>query len=153
MNLNKKIAALAVATGIIGTTGVAYAYWTTTGSGEGSATAAASNGTLVLHADVADGIYPGGSVSVTFTADNDSATRLFAGTIHLESVEAEEASGVTGECDVADFSMVDVESNTIVAEKTDGVALAGTGTLLFANSDVNQDACKGAEITLNVSSN
>ena len=47
----------------------AYAYWTTTGAGSGSATNAASNGTLVLHASFADGLTPGASESVSYSAD------------------------------------------------------------------------------------
>ena len=149
MNMKKKIAALAVATGIVGASGVAYAYWTTTGSGTGSASVASANGTVTLHASVAPGIYPGGSSEVTFTADNAGDTDLRVRTIHLESVTADAVG-----CVVSDFTMADVASNTTVLHKTTGQAIAGTGTLVFANNpDASQDACKGATLTLNLTSN
>ena len=43
--------------------GTALAYWTTSGSGTGSATNASSNGTIVLHASFANGLTPGASES------------------------------------------------------------------------------------------
>lgn len=125
----------------------AYAYWTTTGSGSGSAAAASSNGTLTLEASFDAGIYPGGSKSVSFTATNTSDTNLYVGTIELDSVQASDP-----DCDVDDFSMADVTSNTVVPANTTDHPLTGTGTLVFANTSVNQDDCKGATITLNVSS-
>ncbi len=53
MRLNKKLVAAGVGTALaLALGGVALAYWTTTGSGTGSATNATSNGTVVLHADL-----------------------------------------------------------------------------------------------------
>ena len=128
----------------------AFAYWTTTGAGSGTAENADSNGTLVLHATwAADALYPGGNEDVSFTADNTTGTsNLYVGTIHLESVSSDDLG-----CDVADFSMDDVVSNTIVPAGATGTALAGTGSIEFANTLVNKDDCKGAAITLTLSSN
>jgi len=137
------IAALALASG-------AYAYWTTTGSGTGSASVASSNGTLVLHGVAADALTPGGSSSVTFTADNANTSSLEVATISLDSVAVD--AGHSG-CDVSDFSMPDVVSDTQVPAGESDYALSGTGTLSMADTAVNQDACKGASLTLNLSSN
>ena len=147
ITLKHKIAALATAATIVGGSGIALAYWTTTGSGGGSAAAASENGTLVLHASFENGaLFPGGSVPVSFTADNASKTDLQVGTI---------SSVVTTshtECLPADFSIADVVSGTVVPANTDGHPLAGEGTLVFSNSVANQDACKGATITLTLTS-
>lgn len=150
MNLKKKVAAAAVALTIIGGAGAAYAYWTTTGAGTGSASTASSNGTVTLHATFSSGaLYPGGSVPVMFTADNSADTDLRVQTIHLDSVTTNPSS-----CVATDFTMADVTSNTTVTHKTTGQAITGTGTLAFANDPVNsQDTCKGATITLNLTSN
>ncbi len=147
----KKIAA-AAAIATVGIGGVvAYAYWTTTGAGTGSANAASSNGTIVLHASFPAGIYPGGSETVSFTADNGGATNLEVQTIHLASVSVDSSHST---CAVSDFSMADVTSNTVVPHNSTGYALTGSGTLVYANDMVNsQDACKGATITLNLTSN
>lgn len=128
----------------------AYAYWTTTGSGNGSATVAASNGTVTLHGTAPTNLYPGGSSSVTFTADNSGGSNLFVGTIHLGSVTADAGHA---SCNTADFTMADVTSNTMVPAGQTGYALTGSGTLQYANTSANQDACKGASLTLNLTSN
>jgi hypothetical protein len=148
----KKIAA-AAAIATVGVGGVvAYAYWTTTGSGSGTATAQSSNGTVTLHANIADAssLYPGGSAAVAFTADNDGATNLYVGTITVKSITTSDTH-----CLATDFSMdaSTYAENTEVAHNTDGVSLPLGGTLSFANSDVSQEACKGATITVNVTSN
>jgi hypothetical protein len=137
---------LAIAFSAIG----AFAYWTTTGSGTGSATVAASNGTVTLHGSAPTDLFPGGSSTVTFTADNAGSSNLFVGTIHLAGVSAD---GGHASCVTSDFSMADVTSNTMVAAGASGAALTGTGTLNYANTGANQDACKGASLTLNLTSN
>ena len=82
MRLNKKLVAAGVGTALaLALGGVALAYWTTTGAGSGSATNAASNGTVVLHATFADGLTPGASETVTYTADNAGTSSLYVGTI------------------------------------------------------------------------
>lgn len=144
-----KLAVAGVTVATLAVSGVAYAYWTTTGTGSGSAANASSNGTVDLHASWdADALYPGGSQTVSFTADNAGATDLYVGTITLDSVESDVLA-----CDVSDFTMDDVVANQIVPNASSGLALTATGTLVFANSTVSQDDCKGATITLNISSN
>jgi hypothetical protein len=137
------IAALALAGG-------AYAFWTTTGAGTGSASVASSNGTLVLHGVAADALTPGGSSSVSFTADNANTSSLEVGTISLDSVSLDAGHSA---CDVSDFSMPDVVSSTQVPAGASDYALSGSGTLSMADTALNQDACKGASLTLNLSSN
>jgi hypothetical protein len=140
------IAALAVAVGSV----AAYAYWTTSGSGSGSGSVAASNGTITLHGTVTSALAPGGSSPVTLTADNAGSTDLQVGTVHLVSVTPD--AGHSG-CAVADFSMADVAETTVVTHGASGQALPNNGTLAYANSANNQDACKGASLTLALSSN
>ncbi len=127
----------------------AFAYWTTTGSGSGNADLATANGTVTLHASAPTQLFPGGSSNVTFTADNPGASNLYVGTIHLASVSVDAGHST---CDTDDFSMADVVSNTVVAAGASGDPVTGTGTLEYANTNVNQDACKGADLTLNLTS-
>jgi hypothetical protein len=146
----KKFAALAAGTLTLGLTVGAYAYWAAPGAGTGSATAGSSNGTVTLHASLSDGIYPGGSTAVTFTADNPGATDLRVGVIKLDAVVVD-ASHST--CNTQDFSMIAVASNTTVLHGAAAQLLGGAGSLAFANDALNsQNACKGATITLQVSS-
>jgi hypothetical protein len=141
----------------------AYAYWTTTGAGSGTASVAASNGTIVLHGSAPTQLYPGGSSSVSFTADNAGASNLYVQTIHLVSVDAFAGPGFTNpipvgtsatDCDTSKFSMPDVPSNTTVLAGASGQAVSGSGTLSYANDPVNnQDGCKSAVLRLNLTSN
>ena len=80
----------------------AYAYWTTTGAGSGSGSVASSNGTLVLHGTITSQLTPGGSSSVTFTADNSNSSSLQVGTVHaVVSIDEDHA---TAGCRASDFT-------------------------------------------------
>lgn len=145
--LNKKVAAgVAAATIVALGAGTAYAYWTTTGSGTGSATNGSSNGTITLHASFGDGLTPGASETVTYTADNPGTSSLYVGTI-TPTV----STNVVG-CSASDFIILPTAANVTVPAHTSGAA-AGTGTLTFQDSAANQDLCKGALITLSLASN
>jgi hypothetical protein len=145
----RKTAVAVVAAAVIAIGGgVAFAYWSTTGSGTGSATNASSNGSVVLHATFANGLTPGASETVTYTADNAGTSSLQVGTITpTVSIDAAHST-----CSAADFTIAPTTSNTTVPAGASGVA-AGTGTLAFADTAVNQDGCKGAVVTLTLASN
>jgi hypothetical protein len=123
-----------------------YAYWTSGGSGSGSATAG-STSAVTLHASFANGFYPGWSGPVTLTADNTNPGSVYVGTVHLASVGVD--AGHSG-CVAGDFTMPDVVVNAEIASGNNQPL--GTGTLSFADTAVPQDACKGATITLNLTS-
>jgi hypothetical protein len=148
MRFSKK-ALIATGTGAVAALaigGLALAYWTTTGSGTGSGTAANSNGTIVLHGTFANGITPGSSKAVSFTADNAGTSSLQVGTV---STVVTTSAG----CNASWFSVADVIENQTIAAGQSGVALAHDGSLVFADDAANQDGCKGATITLTLSSN
>jgi len=125
---------------------VAYAYWTSTGAGSGTANAATPAGTLTLHAAGFTGIYPGGSKTVTFTADNAMGTDGYVATIVFGSVTSSVPACQTMlTANPGQFTMATVTSNTVVPN-------GGSGTLSWTNLAVDQSACKGAALTLNVTS-
>ncbi|MFJ5957687.1 hypothetical protein ACIQC5_17235 [Paenarthrobacter sp. NPDC092416] len=126
--------------------GAAYAYWTTTGSGNGSAANSSGGGTVTLHATFDAGLAPGNAVSVAYTADNATTTGTVVGALSA-TVTTSDAG-----CLPAWFDVTAVTSNTLVAANTTGTSV-GSGTLTFNDSGtVNQDACKSATVTVNVSS-
>jgi hypothetical protein len=142
----KAVLALASA-GMLSVGGAAaFAYWTTTGAGTGSAAASAGGGTVTLHSSFAAGLAPGQSAAVTYTADNSSDTSTVVG-----ALSASVATSVP-QCDPGWFSVTAVTGNATVGSHTTGTTV-GTGTLKFNDSALNQDACKGATITVNVTSN
>jgi hypothetical protein len=134
----------------------AYAYWTTTGAGTGSATVASSNGTIVLHASFANGLTPGASEAVGFTADNAGTSNLYVGTA-TSTVSVSNAYNATtnpGGCKASWFSIAPVAENQTIAAGGSGVALAHDGSITFNDSSSeNQDGCKGATVTLTLASN
>lgn len=126
----------------------AIAYFTTTGSGTGTATVGSSSA-VTLHGTTATTLYPGTSSTVSLTVDNPSSGTQRVGTIHLASVSTD--AGHSG-CTVADFTMPDVLVNQSFPNGN-GQAVTATGTLSMANTGVSQDACQGAPLTLNLTSN
>lgn len=127
----------------------AYAYWTTTGSGSGSASVASSNGTVTLHASFAGGLTPGASEPVSFTADNPGSSSLYVGTVtSVVSIDSLHSG-----CLASDFTVPPVAENQRIAAGASGVALANNSSIAFADTGANQDACKGATVTLTLSSN
>jgi hypothetical protein len=75
-----------IALSVVGTLAVAsiaLAFWTTSGSGNGSATAGSDAGVTVA-GDPANGIYPGGNVAVTSTVTNSSSTQAqYVSNLHV----------------------------------------------------------------------
>jgi hypothetical protein len=140
--------AAVVAAACLAASSAAYGYWTTTGAGPAPATVAAAGATLVLHGAAAAPLVPGGATTVSLSADNPGPSSLELGTIHLEGVFADVAHAG---CSGADFTMADVPVHARVPGGANGYALPGTGSLRMADTDQNQDACKGATLTLTLS--
>ena len=108
---------------------------------------------LVVTVDASSlaGIFPGASRPVTYTVTNPASNRTV--TLH----DADAAGRVDGSlsidrdhaaCDVAWFSF------TPDGDEADsygpGASSTYTGAVQMVNADVNQDACKGATISLTV---
>lgn len=146
LSIKSKVAVAVTTAGLIGIGGGAFAYWTTTGTGSGNAAASAGGQTVVLHATFNAGLTPGESEAVTYTADNGNDTSTVVGALTAS------VSTSVAQCDPAWFSVTALTSNSTVAGHTTGVSV-GTGTLTFKDSAANQDACKGAIITVSATSN
>ena len=143
----KALAALGVFAALV-VTAVAVAYWTGGGSGSGSA-AVGTNGSVVLTGTVTPGSAPGTAEPVSFTAANASESPIQVTKVHLVSiaVDSEHPSCVT-----ADFTMADVNEAHQVPAGATAEPLPTGGSLVYANTAVSQDACKGATLTLTLSS-
>jgi hypothetical protein len=157
----KKGFALLAAVAVVAISAVgAYAYFTSTGAGTGSAAVGTSTA-FVLHGTSASTLYPGTSSVVTFTADNPGSGNQLLNTIHLVSVVAyptapdrtaqTNAIATCGGANSAssDFQMTDVVVNHDYAPGS-GQAVTPTGTLNMNNLNAPQDTCKGAFLTLNL---
>ena len=140
------VAALVVA-------GAAIAFWTSTGTGQGTATVGTSSGLPISAVTFGNTLYPGGKSPVSFTITNSSANSA----ITVNQVAADTSFGATGVtglpggCLAADFTFPTFTVNqSIPAGGTLNVTVPTAGGLAFANTAVNQDACKGASPVLHL---
>jgi hypothetical protein len=150
----KKRTFIAGGIGTVVIAAAAIAYFTTTGSGSGTATVGSSSA-VTLHATISQTLYPGTSSPVTFTVDNPSPGRQRVGTISLQSITPDAGHS---SCSTAisggnpDFSMPNVTVNQTFPNGN-GQTVTPTGTLTMNDTGVSQDACQGATLTVNVTSN
>ena len=168
----RRVVLLATA-GCLALAGAAYAYFSATGSGTGTATVGTSTA-LTLHGTTGGTLYPGTSTTVSFTVDNTSSGSEQVGTIHLASVKACVGAGSTwtgsacsnsgteattcesvetgaSDTNTADFWMADVAANQSFPNGS-AQPVTATGSLKMNNLSSSQDACKNANLLLNLTS-
>jgi hypothetical protein len=128
--------------------GIALAFSSGSGAGAGAGTAILGHGGGVfLHASVPPGIFPGGRVPVGITVSNPGTAAVELGTIHLADISVDPAHA---NCVRSDFSMPDIIENDQVPAGAVNYSQGG-GTLFYADTDIDQSACKGATLTLTLS--
>jgi hypothetical protein len=150
--LNKKVVTGVVAgTLVLAGSGVAYAYWTATGSGTGSATTAAGGSNLFLaQTSTISNLHPGGAAqAITGRVTNKADNAAYVTSVTVTIVGVALAPGATG-CDKTDY----VIANSIMNVGKDlagkgGVAEFSGASIQFNNKETSQDACKGASVLLN----
>ena len=134
--------------------GAAIAYFTSSGSGTGTATVGTSSA-VTINATISSSLYPGSSSPVSFTIDNPSSGTQRVGTITLASISVD---GAHSACSTAisggnpDFTMAAVTVNQVFPSGS-GQSVTPTGTLSMNDTGVNQDACQGATLTLHLTNN
>ena len=123
----------------------AYAYWTASGTGAGTASVGSDSGVTIAVTSTGAALYPGGSATITFHVHNNSSSSpVTVGDV----VQDGPVTGLPGGCSAADFSFADVTLNESVAAGSNGAV--HTGTLSMANTASNQDACKNASPVLHL---
>lgn len=141
----KKYLAAGTTVAVIATGGIAFAYWTSTGTGNGTATTGTSSAwnVTVDSTDLQD-LTPGGATeTVTFHVKNDNT-----GVQNLQNTVASVVSTSNAGCTAADFAV----GTTSIAygDVAAGATVDGTFTLQMINTASNQDACKGVTVNLAV---
>lgn len=154
MTKKNKIAAVAASAALLAAGGgAAYAYWSTTGSGSGNAVASSGTSPVTINVSFEQGITPSGNggastaktINYTAVNPNSSSTPV---TLVNPVVTTSNAG-----CLPAWFNATVPAGTTTVPANVTSHAL-GTGSLTFTDDpEANQDACKGATITVSVSSN
>lgn len=151
MKFNRKRAA-AVATGaaltfIVG--GVAFAYWTTSGSGSGSA-ATGNTSPITINSAAVTGLYPGTTptaISGTFTNPNPGQVYVNQVTVKVDPAWT---LGTTNPCTAADFAVT--QPTATARQIVTGDTWSGA-TIQLKNLATNQDNCKGVTVPLLFTSN
>jgi hypothetical protein len=142
------LATLAVA--VVAAVG-AYAYWTASGTGSGTASVGTDAGVTINNFGFSGALYPGHSVTVTFDIVNNSAnTKAKVGKV-VADTSGGNTNGISGlpvGCSAADFHFADVTVNTEIGESATDSGV--TGTLSMDDTAVNQDACKNAAPVLHL---
>jgi hypothetical protein len=147
------LAAGAAAVVVLGGAGAAFAYWTSTGTGTGSATTGTSSNFQVDVANVTLGdLTPGGpSDTVGFTVTNNNTGHQL-----LSSTQASVVDTSDPGCTAADFSVssTGLDAGSAYGDLAHGDSVSGTFTVqMIDRPTVNQNACKGVTVHLQVVAN
>jgi hypothetical protein len=135
--------------GILAIAAVAFAYWTASGTGSGTASVGSDSGVTINNVAFDGDLYPGHEVTVTFDVVNGSADAK----AKVEKVIADVGEGTNGisglpaGCSADDFHFSDVSVDTEIDESA---TVPAEGTLAMDNTSVNQDACKDAAPVLHL---
>ena len=154
-----------------------WAYFSANGSGSATATVGTSSN-LTLHGSTTGTLYPGSTVSISFTADNPGGGSERLGTIYLAGVKActgassswdpslnsgaggcsnsgtEQTTcesvdpGNASDANASNFYLADVSENQDLAGNASGVSATNSGTLKMNNLSSSQDSCKNANVYL-----
>jgi hypothetical protein len=160
--MNKKVAAIGLAAGLVlGLTGAAVAYFTTSGSGTGTVTVGTAGTFSVAEGTVTgDALTPGGAtdtVPYTVTNHSEGAENLATVTVSV-SADGSTPWSVTnsnGTCSAADFSINGAPAGQSVADISAAADIPGTTagpgantssgsvTIQMVDTNLNQDGCQG----------
>lgn len=131
--------------------GIAYAYWTNTGSGTGSATTGSNDSLVINQTSTITGLAPGEpaqTLSGNFDNPND-------GPVYVTSVTAEVTGTDQGAaCDATNYTIGGSAPVNAEVPPGNGVGSWSGLTIQFNNKPaVNQDACKNAVVSIEYSNN
>lgn len=131
--------------------GVAYGYWSTSGSGAGIATSADGAAHLVVEqtaapTDLAPGVPAG---VITGTVRNNAAHSAYIHQVNVSISSVTQAAYATGTCDASDYTLADPIMHVNAELAANGVVTFSGATLAFNDDQANnQDGCKGATVHL-----
>lgn len=150
MQMTKKKAVALVGAGVLtlSVSGVAYAFWTSGGTGTGSAATGVTEAIEIIQTTVVEDLRPGGApqeLAGTFSSPNDGP--VYVGRVVIEIDSITQLATAAGACTAADYTLVQPEFNGEQIEGDTGTW--GGASIAFNNSPtVNQDGCQGATVNL-----
>jgi hypothetical protein len=146
---HKRVAAL-VAVASLTLAGVATAYWTTGGSGAGSADTGTTANVTVNQTSVITGLYPGGPAqALSGNFDNPNPGQVFitsvSATITPFSVQADLTKPA---CTQADFAIGGTAPVGVQINPGNGVGAWAGLNVSMINAPTNQDNCKNITVPI-----
>jgi hypothetical protein len=145
---SKKTIAVATVLVLVGT-GVAYAYWTNNGSGTGTAQTGTNAGVTVKQTSTVSDLGPSGPaqpLSGNFDNGND-------GPVYVAAVSATVTGTDKSGCGPTDYTIAGTAPVNAEIPAGQGVGSWSGLTIQFNNKPAtNQDACKGASISISYAS-
>jgi hypothetical protein len=146
----KKVGAFVAAALLVCGAGAAYAFWTAGGTGDGTVTTGTTSGITVNQTSTITGLAPGsGPQTLSGDFDNSNSAAVFVTSVSVTVVSTDSAGCGPTDYTVGGTAVVDAQVPSGV-----GVGSWSGLTIQFNNKvSVNQDACKGAVVTLAYTSN
>lgn len=141
------IIALISLVSVVGIGTAAYAYWTTTGTGQGSATTGDNDPITVVQTSQVVDLAPGsGTQALSGNFNNPNPGPVSVGEVTVTSITTNDPG-----CTEDDYTITGTGTVTgDVVPAGDGVGSWGGLSIEFFNApDRNQDACKNETITIN----
>ena len=143
--------AVGTATVVLVGGGVAFAYWTAGGSGTGTASTDDVAGLTAVQTSTITGMRPGDSAQLLAgNFDNPNSGPIYVTSVTASISAVTKADGVSGTCDSTDYVLANptmAVNDNVPAGNAQG-SWSGA-TIKFNNkADINQDACKGATVTI-----
>ena len=117
VRLSKPVVIVTLLVTSLAISGIAFAYWTTTGSGTGSATTGTAASVVVKQTGTPTGLYPGGSSALSGTFDNPNSGAVFV-TAVTASVTPFSVQADTGEARVHPGRLLDHRHRTRRRERS-----------------------------------
>jgi hypothetical protein len=144
-NINRARLAFGAAVVVLGITAVAaFAYWTSSGEGSGTAKSNYAGASFEVNSNLVENLYPGGSAAITVKVKDSDVSQ----NEYLTKLEAEVKETSVSECKKEWFEVTPAsqEPKILVAH---GETKEYTVSLkMKEEASVNQNACKGASVTL-----
>jgi hypothetical protein len=159
--MNKKVVAIGLAAGItLGGAGAAFAYFTSSGSGPGSASVGSSTALDITQTNVTalSGLTPNGvTLPVQYKIANptgNGAQTLGTVTASIDSISGpnDTNTGVGTTCTSADFTITP-SANSVGSVGDGDTFTSDTGTeptIQMKDTGLNQDGCEGAALVLTI---
>lgn len=130
----------------------AFAYFTSNGAGSGTGAVGSASPIAITASPIAQQLYPGGpTATVNINVTNNGSGSQYVNAVQLASITTSASgcdTGITGQTPAFSMSNVTVQQ-TVPA----GQSVQVQGALAMNDTGEDQDACQGAPLTLNFTSN